>query len=191
MLSLFSHKLNPMKKSILFAVLLSLLGCQAPKDRSGDAKAPPAANPQANDPKVKTQVEPRVIVLEQTPLILNTARGEKLNRMQKENLAEQSIEKTFTFTNLTDNTLGLTINGYSALDKKNCVENKEPVIKATVINEDGKSGSEILDLKRPLMFAVVKISKSVKLTILVTNPGHCRSLNYSFTVSTDKFRATN
>jgi hypothetical protein len=177
-----------MKNLILYAVLLLVLGCQAPKDRSGDAVNRPAANPNSNDPKVTTQVEPRVIVLDAEPLVLNPNREDKLNRMQKENLAEQSIEKTFNFTNETEDTLSLLINGFSQVNKTECLSSAPPVLKAVNVLEDGNSQTFVLDLKKPTEIATVKSAQKIKLTITMTNPGQCKALDYSFTVTPRKIK---
>lgn len=178
-----------MKNLILFAVLLSILGCQAPKDRSGDQPASPKANPNSNDPDVKTQVEPRVIVLDAEKLILTLNRRDLVNEVAKDNLAEQSIEKTFTYTNETESDVTLLINGYSQLVKSDCFTDTRPILKATTALGNGSPQTRVLDLKKPGKIATVKIAEALQLTITMTNPGQCKSLKYIFTVASRKIRS--
>lgn len=174
-----------MKNLILFAVLLSALGCQAPKDRSGDAGAPPQANPNSTDPKVKTQVEPRVIVLPQEDLKVTIGQTKApLNTMEKDNLAEQSIEKTFIFDHSTPIPLVLRIEGESVITKSECVSEENPTVHARhVLNpDDGKVHGDLLDIRLGTNILVEGIN-GLELTVTVTNPGQCKKLSYKFAAS--------
>lgn len=174
-----------MKNLIFFAILVSALGCQAPKDRSGDTAKPPAsANPNATDPNVKTQVEPRVIVLTPEELkIAGTKSAALTNIMQKSNLAEQSIEKTFTFENVTPVAVVLSIEPDSVIDKSECVGENTPVVSARpVFSQNDKKALRTPFELRLGTKVLVEAETALEWTLTVTNPGQCKNLSYSFIV---------
>ncbi len=175
-----------MKNTILFAVLILILGCQAPKDRSGDSAPPPAAIPNSTDPKVKTQVEPRVIVLDETPLILQTDQIGMRNQMIRENLAEQSIEKSFSFFNETESTLNLTILG-TYFEKHDCLSDDSPILTVAIISKNSQTRTKILNFEKLPDLGKVKAAELIRITITMTNPGQCKSLKYMFKVTAEKF----
>ncbi len=163
--------------------MLSVMGCQAPKDRSGDA--PPAAKPNATDPKVKTQVEPRVIVLAREELKIKAIRDtDQINKLEKDNLAEQSIEKTFAFENTTTEGIALKIEADAILQKSECVNEMVPVVKTLLVLVKNESGTRTVEVdSQPENNLLVPASTLLELTLTVTNPGQCKNLSYSFVVS--------
>ena len=173
-----------MKNLIFFALLLLISGCQAPKDRSGDS-VPPRANPNSNDPNVKTQVEPRVIVLTREDLkISETKDTAQINKMEKDNLAEQSIEKTFTFVNVAATDVALRIEANPALRKSECVDEKNPLIATRLVLVKNEQGIRTVEVDtQPGNDLLVPAATVLELTMTVTNPGQCKNLSYLFVVS--------